>query len=107
MDTKRSFNTISEGIHFIYTNVDHFSIHKVTLPTPEKNCLLCCTLIIITGYQNLVNATIYLQLGDSIISKLKLRIAPLCLILDIPRKIHMALGQMDLLNYKVKKLKTI
>ena len=36
MDTKRSFNPISEGFLFIYTIVDHFSIHKVTLPTPEK-----------------------------------------------------------------------
>ena len=37
MDTKGPINHASEGNHYIYVNVDHFSKYIVIVPTPKKN----------------------------------------------------------------------
>ena len=42
MDTKGPLGPSSDGSRFIYVIVNHFSNYIVTVPTPKKECSLCC-----------------------------------------------------------------
>ena len=64
MDTKGPINPASEGHHYIYVIVDHFSNYIATVPAQKIMLTVLFMLYCITGFQNSDLLSILLLIED-------------------------------------------